>query len=68
MAVGERIVAEGGRVAVLDMDGPLVGEAAARLGGSGGTAVGVEADVTDAESLENGFREAEAKIGPCTAW
>ena len=64
MAVCERIVAEGGRVAVLDIDGPAAGEAAARLGGSGGMAVGVEADVTDSESLETGFREAEAMIGP----
>ena len=64
IAVGEHIVAEGGRVAVLDVDGTAAAEAADRLRALGGVAAGIGADVTVPGSLDDGFREAEAAVGP----
>ena len=64
IAVGEYIVAEGGRVAVLDIDGERARQAAEHLGSLGVTTVGVWADVTVPESVQEGFRMVEEAFGP----
>ena len=64
MAVGRRIVEEGGRVAVLDIDGDRAGEAAEDLGPVGVRTAGIRADVTEPGSVEDAFRAVEDALGP----
>ncbi len=61
--MGARIVSEGGKAAILDVYAESADEASGKLRSSGGAAVGIGADVTVPESLEEGFRAVEAEMG-----
>jgi len=57
-ATAIRLVAEGARVGLLDVDGVGVADAAGRLNGAG-----VECDIADAASVDAATRELEARTG-----
>lgn len=59
------LAACGAKVAVLDRDLEKAEEAAARVVESGGTAIGVEANVLDKSSLKNAHDTILQKLGPC---
>jgi 2-hydroxycyclohexanecarboxyl-CoA dehydrogenase len=52
LAIAERLAADGIPVGVLDRNGEAAAEAAAKITASGGTAMGVTADVTDRRSID----------------
>jgi NAD(P)-dependent dehydrogenase (short-subunit alcohol dehydrogenase family) len=52
LAISERLAADGAAVAVLDLDGPSADKAAIHINADGGTAIGVETDVTDRAGVE----------------
>ncbi|HUR76973.1 MAG TPA: SDR family NAD(P)-dependent oxidoreductase [Acidimicrobiales bacterium] len=52
LAISVRLAADGAAVAVLDRDGASADDAAAKITASGGTAIGVTADVTDRAAVE----------------
>ncbi len=58
-AIALRLAAEGGRVAVTDIDGETARQTAAEIGGAG-----IRMDVTDAASVRAGVARAEAELGP----
>jgi NAD(P)-dependent dehydrogenase (short-subunit alcohol dehydrogenase family) len=58
-AIATRFTHEGGRVAILDLDGERAGTTAAGLDG----AVAVTCDVSDEASVETGVAEARASLG-----
>lgn len=58
----QRFVAEGARVAVVDVNGDAAKALAADIGGDDGLAIGVAADVTDAEAVETMAAEAVDKF------
>ncbi len=65
LAISERLAAGGAAVAVLDRNGASADEAAAKIDADGGTAIGVEADVTDRAGVEVAVgRVAEMLGGP----
>jgi NAD(P)-dependent dehydrogenase (short-subunit alcohol dehydrogenase family) len=59
LATAEMLSGAGARVALLDLDGARVAEAAARLGG-----LGLACDVADGESAEQALASAHAAHGP----
>ncbi len=59
LATAEMLVREGARVALIDVDGTRVAEAAERLG-----ALGLQCDVGDAASAEHALAEARSANGP----
>ncbi len=66
LAISERLAAEGAAVAVLDRDAPSAQEAAAKIIARGGTAMGVEADVTDRARVEAAIAEVAHHLGAPT--
>jgi NAD(P)-dependent dehydrogenase (short-subunit alcohol dehydrogenase family) len=58
-ATARQFAAEGGRVAVIDLDGARAGEVAAGLTGS----IGLEADVASDDSLSAAIAEAARRLG-----
>jgi 2-hydroxycyclohexanecarboxyl-CoA dehydrogenase len=52
LAISERLAVDGAAVAVLDRNAASADEAAAKINADGGTAIGVEADVTDRAGVE----------------
>jgi len=52
LAISERLAADGIAVGVLDLNGDAADEAAAKITAAGGTAIGLEADVTDRPSID----------------
>lgn len=64
-AVAERLVADGCKVAVWDLDARLAAETAAALSeGRPGAALAVQADVADWESVSRALGGTEAALGP----
>lgn len=63
-AVALRLAAEGGAVAVLDRNGEQAEGTAARLRAAGARAVGLQADVADAASVDRAVRQSESTLGP----
>ncbi|MCU1453369.1 MAG: dehydrogenase, short-chain alcohol dehydrogenase like [Acidimicrobiales bacterium] len=61
-ATAQRLAADGARVACLDR-APGVAETAAGIVAGGGTAIALEADVTDQASTEAAVARAEAELG-----
>jgi 3-oxoacyl-[acyl-carrier protein] reductase len=59
----EGFAAEGGSVAVADIDGTAAKEVASRVGASGGRAVAVEVDVADEQSVAAMVRETVTAFG-----
>ncbi len=66
LAISERLAADGAAVAVLDRDAPSAEEAAAKITAGGGTAMGVEADVTDRTRVEAAIAEVAHHLGAPT--
>jgi NAD(P)-dependent dehydrogenase (short-subunit alcohol dehydrogenase family) len=51
-------------VALLDRNGPGAGEGAAAIAADGGTAIGLECDVADRDSVAAAFDAVRAELGP----
>lgn len=63
LAISERLVADGNAVAIFDRDGASAEAAAAKIVGSGGTAVGLTVDVTDRAQIDHGVSEVRRLLG-----
>ena len=66
LAIAERLADDGLAVAVLDLDGDAADAAAAKISATGGTAIGVAADVTDREAIEAALTDARERLGAPT--
>ncbi len=66
LAISERLAAGGLRVAVLDREGASADDAAAKIAASGGTAIGVAADVSDRAGVEAAVASVVEQLGPPT--
>jgi NAD(P)-dependent dehydrogenase (short-subunit alcohol dehydrogenase family) len=66
LAVATRLAADGARVAVLDRDVDAADDAAAKITAAGGTARGIQADVTDRPGVEAAVAQAAADLGAPT--
>ena len=62
-AIAERFAAEGAQVALADLDGDAVQEAARAITESGGTAIGVGTDVGDPASVDRLFQITADELG-----
>lgn len=63
-AAATLFVAEGASVAVLDRDGDAAAETAELIGGSGGTALAITADIAVAGDVTAAFGRVGAELGP----
>ncbi len=63
LAIAERLAAESDAVAIFDRDGAAAEAAAARIVAAGGTAIGVEVDVTDRAQIDAGVATVRAGLG-----
>jgi 2-hydroxycyclohexanecarboxyl-CoA dehydrogenase len=66
LAIGERLAADGNAVALLDRHGPSAEAAASRIVAAGGTAIGLEVDVTDRSQIDRGVAEVRQRLGAAT--
>ena len=66
LAIGQRLAAEGMRVAVFDRDGDAALAAAGKIEASGGTALGLPVDVTDRAQIDAGMAQVVEQLGPPT--
>jgi NAD(P)-dependent dehydrogenase (short-subunit alcohol dehydrogenase family) len=66
LAIARRLAADRAAVAVLDRDGDSARAAAEEIEGSGGSAVGLEVDVTDRPGIEAAVAEVVERSGPPT--
>jgi len=66
LAISKRLAADGAAVAILDRHGASAEEAAAKITTGGGTALGVEADVTDRARVEVAVAEVVDRLGAPT--
>jgi len=64
LAISERLARDGAAVAVFDLNGEAARAAAAGIESRGGTAVGVEVDVTDRSRVEEATTEVSEVLGP----
>src|SRR5262245_19505609 len=64
LAIARELASQGSRVAVADIAGESADAAAASIAESGGTAVGIPADVTSRPSVAALFEKVEAEFGP----
>jgi NAD(P)-dependent dehydrogenase (short-subunit alcohol dehydrogenase family) len=64
LGIARRLVTEGHRVALLDLDGAAADAVAVELTASGSTAIAVETDVADRSSVEAAFARIRAELGP----
>jgi NAD(P)-dependent dehydrogenase (short-subunit alcohol dehydrogenase family) len=63
LAISERLAADGVAVAIFDLNGDAAEETAAKIGASGGTAIGVTVDVTDRVQIDAGVEQVRAHLG-----
>ncbi len=63
LAIAERLAAENDAVAIFDRDGAAAATAAAKIVAAGGSAVGVEVDVTDRAQIDAGVATVRAALG-----
>ena len=63
LTTARRLIQEGAAVALLDLNGAVAAHAAEELRKEGGKAYGVEADVTDAQSLDRAVAAATDALG-----
>ncbi len=66
LAIAERLALDGNAVALLDRDGPSAEAAASRIEAAGGTALGLEVDVTDRSQIDSGVAEVRRRLGVAT--
>lgn len=64
LAVAEDFAANGAKVVVADIAEDRAAEAAQRIAGSGGTAIGLGVDVTNRGAVTALFEQTEAELGP----
>ncbi|EWC63364.1 3-oxoacyl-[acyl-carrier protein] reductase [Actinokineospora spheciospongiae] len=65
-AVAKRLAKDGFAVAVVDLDAASTAETVGAIEAEGGTALGVGADVSDAEQVKAAVAEVAEKLGPPT--
>ncbi len=63
LAIAERLAAEHDAVAIFDRDAAAAEAAAAKIVASGGTAIGVEVDVTDRAQIDAGVTTVRERLG-----
>jgi 2-hydroxycyclohexanecarboxyl-CoA dehydrogenase len=63
-AAARRLVEEGAKVAVADLNLEAAQETVVQIKGSGGTALAVQVDITSAESARQMVQRTEAELGP----
>jgi len=63
LAVAERLAAENDAVAIFDRDGAAAETAAAKIVATGGSAIGVEVDVTDRAQIDAGVSTVRERLG-----
>ena len=66
LAIGERLAADGNAVALFDRDGQAAQDAAAKIEAAGGSAIGIEVDVTDRAQIDAGVEEVRARLSAPT--
>ena len=66
LAISERLAADGAAVAVVDRNAASADEAAAKIDADGGTAIGVEADVTHRTGVEAAVAHVAQSLGSPT--
>jgi len=66
LAVSERLSADGNAVAVFDRDGAAAEAAAAKIVSEGGTAIGVDVEVTDRSRIDAGVADTRTRLGAPT--
>jgi NAD(P)-dependent dehydrogenase (short-subunit alcohol dehydrogenase family) len=66
LAIGARLATEGCAVAVFDRDAGSADAAAAKITAAGGTALGVEVDVTDRPQIDAGIERVRRELGAAT--
>jgi 2-hydroxycyclohexanecarboxyl-CoA dehydrogenase len=66
LAISERLAADGAAVAVLDLDAASADDAAAKIVASGGSAIGVAANVADRAAVEAAVAHVAEALGPPT--
>ena len=66
LAIGARLATEGCAVAVFDRDAGSADAAAAKITAAGGTALGVEVDVTDRPQIDAGIERVRRELGVAT--
>jgi len=64
LAIGQRLAAQGHRVALLDIDGDAAERAATDLQGTGAQAVAAAVDVADREAVDDALERVRGEIGP----
>jgi NAD(P)-dependent dehydrogenase (short-subunit alcohol dehydrogenase family) len=64
LAIGRRLAEQGNAVALLDLAGDAVEEAAAGIRAAGGTALAAGVDVSDRGAVEAVFARVRAELGP----
>jgi NAD(P)-dependent dehydrogenase (short-subunit alcohol dehydrogenase family) len=63
-AIAERFAEEGGRVAVVDIDGDAAASVTAGIEDDGGTATAVQTDIADEDDVTKMVETVEAELGP----
>ncbi len=63
LAISERLAADGNAVAIFDRNGDAADDAAAKIGATGGTALGVAVDVTDRAQIDAGVDLVRERLG-----
>jgi len=63
LAIAQRLATDGNAVALFDRDGTSAKEGAAQIESGGGTAIGVEVDVTDRSAIDAGIDEVKSRLG-----
>jgi 2-hydroxycyclohexanecarboxyl-CoA dehydrogenase len=64
LAIGRRLAARGDRVALLDLRGDAVMQAAEGLRETGARAIGAEVDVADRAAVDGALEKVRAELGP----
>jgi 2-hydroxycyclohexanecarboxyl-CoA dehydrogenase len=62
--IATALAAQGFRVAIADVNAETAGQAAKEITASGGTAIAVQVDVTDTDSVRTGVGQVAAELGP----
>jgi 2-hydroxycyclohexanecarboxyl-CoA dehydrogenase len=63
LAIAERLAADGNAVAIFDRNGEAADEAAGKISAAGGSALGVEVDVTDRAQIDAGVDLVRERLG-----
>ncbi|PXW36147.1 UNVERIFIED_CONTAM: glucose 1-dehydrogenase [Williamsia faeni] len=63
LAIGRRLAADGNAVAFFDRDGASAKAAAEQITADGGSAIGVQVDVTDRAGIHAGIDEVKTRLG-----